>query len=78
MTTVEPDAQGADPVPVPVAAGSFAIYDDGRGGFVLVTQTEQQGIHRSHISARMVKMAAAISGGRDGLMAKLKGGKDGK
>lgn len=43
--------------PTPVIAGTFAIYEDGHGGFVLVTDTVQHGTDRRHIPAAMVKMA---------------------
>ncbi len=48
----------------PVAAGTFAIYEDGQGGYVLVTQmpsavTEEnpEGVARKHIPGALVKMA---------------------
>lgn len=43
--------------PAPMLAGTFAVYEDGQGGFVLVTQTEQHGVDRRHIPAGLVKMA---------------------
>lgn len=42
--------------PVPVIAGTFALYEDGQGGYVLVTNT-QTGEDRRHIPAALVKMA---------------------
>lgn len=43
--------------PEPMVAGTFALYEDGVGGFVLVTQTEKFGVDRKHIPAALVKMA---------------------
>ncbi len=43
--------------PQPVIAGTFALYEDGEGGFVLVTQTDKHGIDRKHIPKALVKMA---------------------
>jgi hypothetical protein len=40
----------------PVIAGTFAIYEDGHGGFVLVTDTEH-GTDRKHIPSTFVKLA---------------------
>lgn len=44
-------------VPTPALAGTFAIYEDGNGGFVLVTETDQHGTMRKHVPAALVKMA---------------------
>lgn len=52
MSTVEPVAG-----PTPVLAGTFAIYHDGDGGFVLVTDTGE-GPQRKHIPAAIIKLAA--------------------
>jgi hypothetical protein len=43
--------------PEPMLAGTFALYEDGQGGFVLVTDTEDHGEQRKHIPAALVKMA---------------------
>jgi hypothetical protein len=43
--------------PVPMLAGTFAIYEDGAGGFVLVTETTEHGVQRKVIPAALVKMA---------------------
>src|SRR3954469_16701086 len=56
-TALEQAAAGADG-PTPVIAGTFAVYEDGRGGYVLVTDTAQYGTDRRHIPAAMVKMAS--------------------
>ncbi len=50
-------AEGGVFDPEPVIAGTFALYEDGEGGFVLVTQTERHGIDRKHIPKALVKMA---------------------
>lgn len=52
----EQAAAGAAP-PVAMLEGTFAIYQDGHGGFVLVTDTVQYGTDRRHIPAAMVKLA---------------------
>jgi hypothetical protein len=52
--------------PVPAIAGTFAIYEDGHGGYVLVTETEQHGIIRKHIPGALLKLANKLSGGFGG------------
>lgn len=42
--------------PVPAIAGTFAIYEDGSGGYVLVTDTTEHGTMRKHIPATIVKL----------------------
>lgn len=49
-------AAGAAP-PVALFEGTFAIYPDGQGGYVLVTDTAEHGTDRRHIPAAMVKLA---------------------
>lgn len=56
--------------PDPLLHGTFALYPDGAGGFVLVTETDAHGVNRKHIPSAMVKLAMkAINGG--GLLAKV-------
>lgn len=43
--------------PAPMLAGTFAIYEDGQGGYVLVTDTPDHGMMRKHIPAGLVKLA---------------------
>lgn len=43
--------------PTAVLEGTFALYPDGQGGYVLVTYTEAHGLDRKHIPAALVKMA---------------------
>lgn len=50
-------------------AGTFAIYDDGRGGYVLVTETEAHGVIRKHIPSALVKLVA----GGGGIMGRIAG-----
>ncbi len=45
-----------DPGPIPVLAGTFALYEDGKGGVVLVTEVGGE-VTRKHIPAALVKMA---------------------
>lgn len=42
--------------PVPAIAGTFAIYEDGSGGYVLVTDTTEHGTMRKHIPSTIVKL----------------------
>jgi hypothetical protein len=44
-------------LPTPLIAGTFALYDDQNGGYVLVTETTEHGLTRKHIPAAMVKLA---------------------
>lgn len=47
----------------PLVGGTFALYDDDHGGFVLVAETTQHGIMRRHIPAAMVKLASKMAAG---------------
>ncbi len=64
-------AEAATQQPRPVFAGTFAIYQDGRGGFMLVVQHEDGTIDQKHIPAGMVKLA------QSGFMEKMMGGGSG-
>lgn len=47
----------------PVAAGTFVIYEDGKGGFVLVTDMpEQGGVRHQHIPRALIKMVTGGGG----------------
>lgn len=69
--------QDQDQEPVPdqdptvVIAGTFVVYDDGDGGFVLVCETNNNGIVRKHITKRIVRlmgpMLGQLGGGQNGL-----------
>lgn len=50
--------------PVPALAGTFALYEDGSGGFVLVTDVGGE-VTRKAIPAAIVKLATG-----DGAMSK--------
>lgn len=57
---IDPDAPiPFTPVePVPLVAGTFAIYDASDGGYVLVTQTDQETEPmRRHIPGKVVRLA---------------------
>lgn len=58
--------------PIPVIAGTFAIYEDGKGGYVFVADTTQHGVMRKHIprwQARyMTKIVGSLSGGESDRM----------
>lgn len=61
---VEPDNQVS-----PVMAGTFAIYEDGSGGYVLVTDTGLGGTDRRHIPGALIKMVM-----KTGALTKIFGG----
>lgn len=48
--------------PDPMAAGTYAVYEDGQGGYVLVLGTREGETHRKHVSGYMVKMAEKMAG----------------
>ncbi|MFJ8719758.1 hypothetical protein ACIRD9_42605 [Streptomyces violaceus] len=66
--TPPPDASTPDG-PVPIAAGTYAVYDDQDGGFVLVLGTREGQTHHKHVPARVVKMAEMAMGGNSPLAA---------
>jgi hypothetical protein len=55
--------------PDPLAAGTYAVYDDQQGGYVLVIGTREGETHHKHIPARVVKMAEMAMGGNSPLAA---------
>ena len=57
-----PVTDPADSAPDCVIAGTFAIYLDGKGGYVLVTDTREHGIQRQHVPHAMVKLADKLGG----------------
>lgn len=64
--------------PPPVFAGTFAIYEDGTGGYVLVVQHEDGSTDRKHIPSAMVKLAQSgfmekMTGSGGGFLGKLIG-----
>ena len=65
-TDVEPVDQGdvtaPDNAPIPLVAGSFALYEDGKGGFWLVTHNPEQGVVKTHIPRKMVRIGMALAG----------------
>lgn len=66
----DPTTQLLPAGPAPVAAGTFAIYEDGHGGYVLVADMPAHGgITRRHIPAAIVKMATG-----SGILARRLGG----
>lgn len=46
----------------PMVAGTFAVYEDGTGGYVLVTQVEGRPVEHRRIPAAMVKMSMRLFG----------------
>lgn len=46
-----------------LAAGTFAIWDDGAGGLVLVAHPHGGEVQRRHVPAAMVKMGQRLFGG---------------
>jgi hypothetical protein len=55
------------PPPVPMFAGTYAVYDDGSGGVVLVIGQSTGEIVRRQIPAGMIKMAERFGGAGSGL-----------
>lgn len=56
--------------PQALASGTFAVYEDGAGGFVLVTNMpDHGGVARRHIPSALVKM---VTGG--GMLSRKLGG----
>lgn len=49
--------------PEPLAAGTYAVYDDTAGGYVLVIGTREGETHRKHLPGHLVKMAEKMAGG---------------
>lgn len=63
MSDIEPVETGGELVAEvkPMAWGRFSIYEDGKGGFVLITDMpEHGGERRQHIPHTLVKL---VSGG---------------
>lgn len=48
--------------PVPLIAGTFAIYEDGKGGYVFVADTTQHGVTRKHIPRWQAKYMTKLMG----------------
>lgn len=46
----------------PIAAGTYAVYEDGAGGFMFVIAPREGGTFKHHVPAAMVKMAARFGG----------------
>lgn len=67
-----PDVVNAEG-PAPMAAGTYAVYDDQAGGYVLVVATREGQTHHKHIPARVVKMAEMAMGGNSPLAAMFGG-----
>lgn len=57
----------AGPPPVPLYAGTYAIYDDDAGGVMLVVGQSTGEVVRKHIPAAMMKMAERFGGAGSGL-----------
>lgn len=51
------------PAPEPMAAGTYAVYNDQQGGYVLVIGTREGETHHKHLPAHLVKMAEKMTGG---------------
>ena len=58
--------------PEPLVAGTFALYEDAKGGLVLVTDIEGRGVERHALPAGLVKAGMAMAGG-GGKLSALKG-----
>ena len=53
--------------PTPLAAGTYAVYDDQQGGYVLVIGTREGETHHKHLPKNIVKMAEKMAGGANPL-----------
>lgn len=60
--------------PQPIAAGTYAVYDDGNGGAVLVLQPKGGETMTKHLPAALIKMAERFGGAGAGPFAGLFGG----
>ena len=50
--------------PVPLFAGTYAIYDDGAGGIALVFTDQDGTTHRKRVPAAMLRMGSSLMGSR--------------
>lgn len=50
------------PVPAPIMAGTFAVYETPDGGFVLVTEIPGRGVEQRVISGKLVRMVTSGKG----------------
>lgn len=57
--------------PVPMMAGTFALYATPDGGLMLVTDTPEHGVVRRGVPGSMVKMATKLAEGGGGPMGSL-------
>jgi len=48
--------------PEPLLTGTFALYADGKGGYVIVGETPVHGVVRKHISPSLMRMMKPIIG----------------
>lgn len=71
--TATPAAAAPPSGPEPMAAGTYAIYDDGSGGVVLVLGTREGEVHQKHVPAMAIKMAEKLMGGASPLAGLLGG-----
>lgn len=55
------------PPRAPIAAGTYAVYEDGSGGVVLVLATSDGDTHHKHIPAKIIKMGEMMMGGNNPL-----------
>ena len=68
LVTVEPEESVTDPVPetpVPLMTGTFVIYSDDDGGYVLVAEITQDGetkVKKQHVNKRMIKLVGPLIG----------------
>lgn len=60
--------------PVPMFAGTYAVYDDEQGGVWLVIGQSTGEVARKHIPAGMIKMAEKFGGAGSGLAGLFGGG----
>lgn len=53
-----------EPAPESIIAGTFVIYDDGNGGFVVVSETDRLGMKRNRIGRKELKLLKLMSAGK--------------
>lgn len=70
--------------PPPLAAGTFAVYPDGRGGVVMVMDVKEgafpTGVHRGRIAPALIRAIGVLAGGGGKLaaMRALRGARRGR
>lgn len=56
---------------VPFLAGTFALYAAPDGSIVMVTETEQAGLRRDQLPAKIVRLALGMASGQGGMLGRM-------